>query len=73
MITTEELVQAIRTIHRMYYDGSFLKSPDLAMDFHQSLETLFDFAEIKDTLVENNPNGVSPSDFIAITGAKIIQ
>lgn len=70
MTEIDEAKQAIRRIHKIWYGNvSWLKSPELALALHRQMETIFNFAGITDTLVQNNPDKMSPSDFKFITGA----
>lgn len=56
----KELKDAILKMHKLYYNPSMLKDPEIYLEFHRSLQPLFDFAGITSTLSENNPNQVSP-------------
>lgn len=42
----------------------------IVLKMHRHMEVLFNYAEITDTLVENNPREVSPTEFKERTGAK---
>ena len=73
MAICDELRRAIKTVHTMYYDGTFLQNPVKAVRWHRALEVLFNHALLEQTLVDNNPNEVSPDEFIAITNAKTVR
>lgn len=51
-----ELKQAINNIHKIWYDGKFLGNNLEAnlelLKFHQNLETLFNYAEITETVAK---------------------
>lgn len=67
-MTTDELIATIKCLHKIYYEGDFMDNPKDALLLHRHMEILFDFAEIESSLVENNPNEMSPDDFKKITG-----
>lgn len=66
-MTKEELKAVIRCLHRIYYQGDILHNQDDFLVFHQHLQELFNYAEITDTLVENNPDQCSPEQFEQMT------
>lgn len=62
-MTQEELKEVIKCVHEMYYTGKFLESPEEGLKFHRHMEILFNYANIEDSLVKNNPDKVSPEQF----------
>lgn len=64
-MTPEQLKQVIRCIHKIWYqtNPSFLRDHRLAMEMHKHMEALFNFADITETLVENNPGKTTMSEF----------
>lgn len=64
----EEIKETIKKLHKMYYDedGPF-KTPESTMQFHDLMEILFNYAEITETLCENNPDGMTREKFLDIT------
>lgn len=68
-MTKEELKATIRCIHELWYGkDSWVTSPAHALKLHRHMEVLFNFAEIESTLVENNPDEISPHQFKIILG-----
>lgn len=57
-----ELKALIRCIHTEWY-GDWMKTPERALKMHQHMSELFNHADIDETLVENNPDKVSPAQF----------
>jgi hypothetical protein len=56
----DELKKVIRCLHALYYNGTMLQDASIFLKFHRHLQELFNYAEITDTLVSNNPDEVSP-------------
>ncbi len=67
-ISIEQVKHAIRVVHEIWYQDAWMTDPRLIMKLHRGMETLFNFAEITTTLVESNPDEVSPTDFARMTG-----
>lgn len=62
-MTKEELKTTIRNVHKLWYNKNWAKSPTHAMKLHRHMEDLFNFAGITSTLVDKNPDEVSPQEF----------
>lgn len=60
-VTAVQAKETIKKIHSVWYDGDFLKDPALAIAMHRHMEVLFNFAGIEETLVENNPDKITPT------------
>lgn len=60
-----ELKQVIRCIHRIWYadNPAWTESPKMALELLEHMSELFNYAGITETLVENNPDKMSPEDF----------
>lgn len=58
----KELRKIISDFNRIWY-SPWTKDPAMALQLHRKLEELFNWAEIEDTLIENNPDGMTPSEF----------
>jgi len=61
----DELKAIIKCIHAQWYSGDFLTSKVDAAKMCEHMEYLWNFAGIEDTLVENNPDGVTREQFLA--------
>jgi len=68
-VTKKELKGVIQCVHKLWYGRKWTESPTKALELHRHMEVLFNFAEIKSTLVENNPRKMSPEKFKERTGA----
>lgn len=60
----EQAKAIIRCIHSIWYKGDFFTNKGEALNLHQHLSSLFNFAGITDTLCENNPDKVTPEEFM---------
>lgn len=71
-MSEQEIKEIIKCLHKLWYQENphWLDDASLALKVHRHLEALFNYADITDTLVENNPSEVSPTQFKKITGAK---
>lgn len=66
-LTKEQLNGVIKCLHKIWYEGDFIKNPNDAVALHQHLSVLFNHAGIKGTLVENNPGGLTADEFLERT------
>lgn len=64
-----QLKATIKCIHKAWYED-WMATPTSALNMHRHMEILFNFADIEESLVENNPDKVSPEKFKELTGAK---
>ena len=58
-----EVKEVIKCIHRIWYQD-WLENKILAYELHQHLGELFNYADITETLCENNPGRVTPTEFL---------
>ncbi len=68
-MTENEIKALIKCVHKLWY-SEWTEDPSLALRLHRHMEALFNYAGIEDTLVENNPDAVTPEMFKIMTGAK---
>lgn len=70
-ITEEEVKATIKCIHKMWYDGTWMSSPEGTINMHRHLAHLFNYAGITETLCENNPDEMSPDEFLEAARKKL--
>ena len=63
----KELYSLIKCIHKQWY-SDWLDDPKMAIKLHRHMGELFNYAGIKETLCENNPDKVTPTDFEKMVG-----
>lgn len=62
-MSNEQLKELIKNIHHLWYQEDCFQDPSKVIRLHGFMGELFDFAEITSTLVEHNPDKISPDDF----------
>lgn len=67
----DELASTIKCIHALWYNDP-LSDPERAIALHSHLEVLFNWANITDTLCENNPGEITPDQVKQMIKAKKI-
>jgi len=68
-MTKKELKGLIEHIHQLWY-SNWDEDPAVALKLHRHMEALFNFADIKSTLIEKNPGEISPTQFAKMMGIK---
>ncbi len=67
-MSEEELKSLIKCLHEIWYQN-WPENPSLALKLHRHMDELWNYAGITSTLVENNPDKISPQLFKMMTGA----
>lgn len=64
-MSEDQVKSIIKCIHRIWYasDPNWLESKAMALELHQHLGELFNYAEITETLCKNNPDRICPSEW----------
>lgn len=50
-----EVKEAIKELHKMYYAGNPFDNPITGLAFHENLEILFNWVGLTESLIKNNP------------------
>lgn len=73
VVLIQDLKPLVECIHRQYYGHDLTNNADQYIIFHEHLSQLFNLVGITSTLVENNPNEVSPEQFKNIFTGEVYE